>query len=257
MVEKLIGDRDNVKEVAAAIASLAKSYAYDGVVIDFEEIKGEALAKAHGDFLFELKETLGELTLITAVQPRDYYDGYDYARIGDISDGIILMAHDYNTKRLTEAERQMPYTMTPVAPIKDVYRALADISDPVGGIKEKDLHKVSLQISMGVAQWQIKDGYVLNAQPYTPTYDKVHNRLVQEGEGAIHYNMVLRSPKATYISEDGTENVIWYEDSRSVEEKLGLAAMFGIKDLSIWRLGNIPNYDDGSHLDILDTFLAK
>ena len=33
---------------------------------------------------------------------------------------------------------------------------------------------------------------------------------------------------------------MWYEDARSVADKLQLARMFGISGVSLWRVGTIP-----------------
>ncbi len=41
-------------------------------------------------------------------------------------------------------------------------------------------------------------------------------------------------------TEEGSDNIVWYEDARSVTAKVRLAKMFGIGGISVWRLGNVP-----------------
>lgn len=54
-----------------------------------------------------------------------------------------------------------------------------------------------------------------------------------------------------YTTEDGTEIFLWYEDARSVSDKLQLAKLFGIQGVSFWRIGTIPNYaDEGLHYNV-------
>jgi spore germination protein YaaH len=62
---------------------------------------------------------------------------------------------------------------------------------------------------------------------------------------SIKYSEKLQNPWLTYYNgSDGTNNIIWYEDSRSVLAKIQLAKMFGINGISLWRLGNIPDFED-------------
>lgn len=51
----------------------------------------------------------------------------------------------------------------------------------------------------------------------------------------------------SYIDEStGIENIVWYENSQSVMEKVKLAKLFGIEGISLWRLGQIPNEPDAA-----------
>lgn len=227
----------------------------DGVVIDFEDMRGELLREAFNVFLKELKSELDKSgkNLYVAVHPvtkpgQAYYDGYDYRTIGEIADKVILMAHDYYAKQLTEAEMEMGYTITPVSPIDEVYYALKAITDEKTGIEDRS--KIWIQFSFDAVQWKLKEGKVINKYPYNPSYEALQKRLAMEGV-TIDYSDRYQNPYATFFdSNDGTDNIIWYEDSRSIQAKIELAKMFGIEGISLWRLGNIPDYQENGHKEI-------
>ena len=57
---------------------------------------------------------------------------------------------------------------------------------------------------------------------------------------------------ATYQTEDGKHWFVWYDDSRSVGEKVRLAKLFGVTSVSLWRLGNLPaDSTDGLYYNVL------
>lgn len=230
------------------------SVSFDGIIIDFEEMKGDLIKEQFNSFLWELNKALDEYEklLYVAVHPvisgQAYYDGYDYKTIGDIADKVILMAHDYTATSLTDTEMEMGYTYTPLTPIRYIYDTLKAITDKEHGVQ--DTSKIWLQISFASVQWELKNEQVLNKKPYTPDYDKIYNRLIQDNV-IIGYVDKYQNPKAEYFNEElGVNNVIWYEDSRSVMEKIRLAQMFGIKGISLWRLGNIPIYEENGDKSI-------
>lgn len=238
---------------------------FDGVVIDFEGMKGETLKNAFISFLGELRNELdiAGKKLIVAVHPerkpgQEYYDGYDYKTIGQIADKVILMAHDYYAKRLSDAEMETGYAITPLTPADEIYYALKAITDKENGVENPE--KIWLQISFDSVQWSLQSGKVLNREPYKPGYEQIRQRLLANAK--VHYSVVNGNPYIEYIGEtDQTRNIIWYEDSRSVMAKVNLAKMFGVNGISLWRLGNIPNYDDlngeGLYLDIWQNLLKE
>jgi spore germination protein YaaH len=113
---------------------------------------------------------------------------------------------------------------------------------------------------MAAVQWGINpDGSVYNASAYQPSYEMINNRLVNDTT-TISFNETIQSPKAEYFNtNDSLDYVIWYEDSRSVESKIKLAKMFDIEQISVWRLGNIPDYIDDKdkpvYMDVLETII--
>lgn len=230
---------------------------FDGVTVDFEGFYDVSLKQGYNNFLKSLNMALKNTNkkLNVAVPPNQYFKGYDYRTIGDVADTVTLMAHDYEAKKLTVEEMKNGFTITPLTPIENIYDTLVAVTDPKTGVQDKS--KVLLQISFGSAQWQLKNNQIINQKPYTPSYDKISNRLQQKGT-TIYYDTKYQNPYAIY-NEGEIKNVIWYENEKSVAAKINLANMFGINKVSLWRLGTIPNFSDSSDkiidLDIFNQIL--
>ncbi len=245
--------------LGAASDAVLPHGSFDGLVVDFETLKGTQSRQNYTTFLTSLQKLLKAQNklLYVAVHPGrtglTYYDGYDYQVIGELADKVILMAHDYNAKTLTQAEMASGIVMTPVAPIADVYDALSIITNKDTGVVDRS--KIVLQLSFATAQWKMKNGKVINATPYTPDYEAVVTRM--KSGAALKYSAKDESPYITFYSaEDQTENVLWYEDSRSLAAKIQLATRFGITNASLWRIGTIPEYSADFNLDVLPTVLS-
>lgn len=221
---------------------------FDGVVIDFENMKGEEAKEGFNNFLTKLKAELNKQSklMYVAVPPQrkeglEYFDGYDYKTIGRLADKVILMAHDYNAKSLSDKNMEDGVTLTPLTPIDEIYYALKMITDKDIGVEDKS--KVLLQISYATAQWKLKDNKVINKYPYTPDYQTLYQR-IQKGV-TLNYSTKYENPYLSFFDEvDSTNNILWYENSQSVAAKIKLAKLFGIEGISIWRLGNIPTYQN-------------
>jgi spore germination protein YaaH len=102
---------------------------------------------------------------------------------------------------------------------------------------------------MDTVQWKLKDGKVINSIPYHPSYSQLIQRFLTGVK--LNYSEYSQNPYAVFFNnEDVTNNVIWYENQRSIAEKIKLAKLFGIKGLSLWRLGNIPEQSDTPEVQI-------
>ena len=222
---------------------------FDGVVIDFENLRGETLKQSFNAFLKELDVAL-ELEnkkLFVAVHPLYHpkrssssIDGYDYRTIGSLADKVILMAHDYNAKRLSKTEMASGFSITPLTPIEDVYYALQCITDYNTGVQDKS--RIMLQISFDWAVWKKKDGKIINSTPAKFNLENFKKLLQSNQSIEYNYSKVNENPFIKYIEADtGNENTVWYENSQSVMEKVRLAKLFDIQGISLWRLGQIPD----------------
>ena len=236
-----------INELTVSYKAIGKN-PYAGVTIDFEGLRGSAVKANYNTFLTELAAQVHALgkNLYVTVQPvlttGAYFDGYDYRTIGTLADKVLLMAHDYNASDLTGYLGTTYYKTTALTPISQVYESLRAITDPNSGVQ--DTGKIALAINCTGLAWETDaNGLLTSVSPVQPTISTIYTRLKQTGT-TIGWSDTYLNSYATYTTEDGTHIFLWYEDSRSVAAKVELAKLFGIDGVSLWRLGNIPNYDD-------------
>ena len=259
----LLDGVQRTKAVGAIVNELTVKYdtigynPYSGVTIDFEGMKGSALKEGFNAFLTELSAALKPLdkTLYVTVQPPSsdgsYYDAYDFRTIGQLADKVILMAHDYNGTTMPDHLMGSEYYRnTPVTPFASVYYALKTITDENTGVQ--DPSKIALAISFSSVGWELEAGKLVSTESVRPATATIYTRLA--GGAVMGYSDVYRNPYITYTTEEGKDIFLWYEDERSVKDKIELARLFDIKGVSIWRLGIIPDHSDaGLYYNVMES----
>ncbi|MDR3278069.1 MAG: S-layer homology domain-containing protein [Oscillospiraceae bacterium] len=232
-------------EVTRVYDAIGKS-PYSGVTVDFEGLRAAQKADFTA-FLTPLSLMLKAegLSLYVTVQPVTadgvYFDGYDYRAIGRLADKVILMAHNYAPATLdgfvgTEWQKNAPLT-----PLAEIYCALQAITDPVTGVEDAD--KIALALSFSAVGWHVtEDGRVAFPEPVYPSLATVAARLRQI-DTVSGWSEAYRNPYILYRTESGERIFLWYEDARSISEKLALARLFGVTGASVWRIGSIPDFD--------------
>lgn len=228
---------------------------YTGVTIDFEGLAGSTNQANFTAFLQALSQQLQakNLRLVVAVMPATadgaYYNGYDYRVIGDLADKVILMAHDYQPSKLTGYTGTTYYKNAALTPFQSVYDSLRVATDPNTGVQ--DTSKLALAISSAANAWQVDaNGKLVSETPTFPTASTLLTRM--KGGATMGWSDTYRNPYLTYQTEDGKHWFVWYEDSRSVGEKVRLAKLFGVTSVSLWRLGNLPaDSTDGLYYNVL------
>ena len=119
-----------------------------------------------------------------------------------------------------------------------------------------DRSKVLLQISFDSVQWKTADGKTINQTPYNPSYSAIVQRIQSGAE--MGYDSISQNPYISFFNgDDRTDNIVWYEDSRSVAAKTKLADLFGLGGVSYWRLGIIPDFSGDIFLNILNTLAGS
>ena len=235
---------------ASAIAQLVQKVndlGLDGVTVDFEGMKGDSLKNGLTAFVQELKTALGGKQVYVCVHPvlksgGAYYDAYDYRALGNAADKVILMAHDYAASSMDQATADSGFTTTPVSPFEEVYYALRMATDSQTGVQ--DLNKLVLGLSVSnTAGWTLENGKVTNLTANHPAMDTILKRMAQP-DTKITYSETYRNPYMTYTDDSGKTNILWYENEQSLQDKIDLAHMFGVTEVSVWRLGTIPTSTD-------------
>ena len=241
-----------------AVAALVDGYA--GITMDFETLRA-ADKENYTAFLTALRAALPEEKLLYVcvhpVVPDDaYYNGYDYRTLGELCDKVILMAHDYHYTEVPASLLGSAWTDSPLTPFHKIYYALAAITDPDTGVADRS--KIALQISFGSVAWQVdSSGKLVARTAYNPVPSTIITRL-RQADTLMGWSDAYRNPYLYYTTESGARYRLWYEDARSVTDKIELARMFGITGVSLWRLGNIPTYaDEGLEYDVWSAILEK
>lgn len=231
---------------ASAIAQLIQEVndlGVDGVTVDFEGLKGDSLKNGLTAFVQELKTALGGKQVYVCVHPvlksgGAYYDAYDYRALGEAADKVILMAHDYAASSMDQTTADGGFTTTPVSPFEEVYYALHMATDDQTGVRDTSKLVLGLSVS-NTAGWTLQNGKVVNLTANHPAMDTILRRMGQS-DTRIAYSDTYRNPYMTYTDDDGNTNILWYEDAQSLTDKIELARMFGVNQVSVWRLGAIP-----------------
>ncbi|MCX7711807.1 MAG: leucine-rich repeat domain-containing protein [Clostridia bacterium] len=300
--ERILPDASSRGKAVQAVINLLKqdigkdqSLYYDGVVVDFEGLRNtddqgnkilynnQPISSYFNLFLKELNGELDKINkmLYVAVNPRIYYDGFDYKEIVKIADRMIVMAHDYEPSTALKKSEVAMYTgfntLEPIdspAPAGKVRMALEDVKN---SISSTEMNKVWLQIAFDSAQWrfdlpdgsawnQLEDTNVSKDIKLTPTYAMIKKRIDNADGNGIGigrgFNNELQSPFIEYFNkQDKTYNILVYEDSISIASKINLAKTYQLGGISLWGIGNIPDYNDTNgksyHLDVWENILKE
>ena len=246
----------NADNRAEAIKQLVEaSPSYNGITVDFEGMKGAELKDGLNLFVKDLKSALGNKKLYVAVHPvlknsSEYFDAYDYKTLGEYADKIILMAHDYASYTLPDNLLNTTFIATPVTPFDEVYTALKAITNSQTGVQDKN--KIIFAVSTAnTSAWNTIDKKITDGKSIHPAMDTVEKRLAQL-DTEITYSEKYKNPYAFYTTEDGQQILLWYEDSRSIKDKIKLSKMFGVNSLSVWRIGAIPNGTAEQYMNVWD-----
>lgn len=214
---------------------------YDGVTIDFEGLRGNQKSDFTA-FLQALSEAVHGLgkSLYVCVAPvlttGSYYDGYDYPAIGALADKVILMAYDYDTQDMSQFVGTEYYKTAATAPIDQVYWSMKIAAEKI------DPTKLLLGFSCKNTAWRVDEsGKLLSPKPVHPTTATVAKRLAQQ-DTTWGWSSKFQQSYTIYSGDDSSRYFLWYQDDNSVNAAMNAAKLLGITGTSLWRLGELPQY---------------
>jgi len=190
---------------------------FDGVQIDFESVSQDD-AEYFFEFLGELRSMLPagkKLSVAAPARTEPIADAYDYSRIAPIVDRMVIMAYD---------EHWSASSPGPVASLPWCSRVVDFAKSAV------ENGKIVMGLPLYGRAWQ--DKKLARALRFKNVQD-----LIVEKESETSY-----APEIGAYFEY-TENVVvtvFYDDDRSIREKLQLYRARDIDSVSFWRIGQGP-----------------
>lgn len=220
-LHNLLSNPNNRTRFIANILEIVKRDKYDGVDIDFEFIDPKD-GPYFTLFLKELKTALGkDIPLSVAVFARtgneNWATPYEYQKIGQIVDKVIVMAYDYSYATSKPG---------PVAPLWWVEQVAKYMSTNI----PKD--KVLLGLPTYGYDWSSAGGRATTVTAPRLADTKQKYKLTES------FDEKSMSPYYTYYDNKGNYHQIWMENERSLNEKLKVANKYGLGGISFWRIGN-------------------
>lgn len=214
------------ENLISQVMETVRQKGYGGVDIDFEYIRREdrdgftAFAAEMADALhaegYQLSVALAPKT--SADQPGLLYEGKDYKALGAIADQVLLMTYEWGYKYGPNMA---------VAPLNMV-RRVVDYA-----ITEIPAEKINLGIPNYGYDWPLP--FVRGVTEARTIGNVEAVTIAIENSAVIQFDEIAKSPFFRY-TRDGIEHEVWFEDARSINEKLGLVKEYGLKGTGWWQI---------------------
>ncbi|MBE3591090.1 MAG: glycoside hydrolase family 18 [Firmicutes bacterium] len=191
---------------------------YDGFSLDFQLLSPTtrpALTAFVSRFYTEIRKRNKRLNIdvIPAGQPDDKSSPYDYAKLAQNVDQIVLMTYD------NHSDASQP---GPIAPLDWVRQ------------------RVQAAIASGVKPGQLVLGVAAYGYDWVSGTTKAETVRMKDAQARVDGKVQRAadlSPHFSYTDSQGRTHIVWYEDEVSVAKKVKLARDMRLKGIAIWRLG--------------------
>ncbi|MDE7398711.1 MAG: LysM peptidoglycan-binding domain-containing protein [Oscillospiraceae bacterium] len=233
VMSEILADTEARENMISNILAELAAKDYYGLNLDIEYISPDD-RESYNSFLREISERLhtAGYILVTAVAPKYradqqgiLYESHDYAVQGEAADYVVIMTYEWG------------YTYSSpmsVQPIEEVRKVLSYAVTEIPSEK----------ILMGMPNY----GYDWTL-PYTRGEAASSIGFTAATELATRYNSEILYDEKTqtpyfYYTENGVRHVVWFDDPRSIEAKLGLVEKFDLAGVSYWTVNRcyIPNW---------------
>ena len=215
------------QRLAAEVLETIQRKGYTGRDVDFEFIFPEERER-YAEFVALLRRTLApyDYPVTVALAPKTaadqrglLYEGHDYALLGAAADYVFLMTYEWG------------YTYGPpmaVAPLPNVRQVLAY------ALTEIPAEKIILGVPNYGYDWPLP--FVQGSSRAQSISNETAVELARRHGAQILFDETGRAPWFRYVDEMGLEHEVWFEDARSIEEKLLLPPEYGLHGAGYWNL---------------------
>jgi len=197
-----------------------KKYGLDGINIDFEQVPANDRNNLTA-FMGELSDRLKPQGYIVSIdvfpkhdEDNDVAIAYDYAKLAQYADKIILMTYDYHAG------------WNGAGAVGDIRSVESDLKYALTLIPK---NKIYLGIAGYGYDWSSKGTESIEN-------DAIQNLITRYG-ATVQWDEASQSPHFSYVEDDGVTHQVWYENSRSLKYKLDLVNNYNIAGVALWKLG--------------------
>ncbi|MBQ8746601.1 MAG: LysM peptidoglycan-binding domain-containing protein [Clostridia bacterium] len=232
LVASLLADRNLQNTVTENTLRVIREKGYGGLDMDFEYIPAQ-FAEEYALFLTNLRTKLEAegYILFASLAPKTsatqrglLYEGHDYGAVGAAANYVLLMTYEWG------------YTYGPplaVAPIPNVRRVL-DYA-----VTEIPREKIFLGVPNYAYNWTLP--YVRGESRAEALSNVAAVQLAAEKNAEIRLDKTSMAPTFSYYEFSAAENKaleheVWFEDAKSIDEKLRLVNEYGLRGVSIWQI---------------------
>ncbi|MDR3592207.1 MAG: glycosyl hydrolase family 18 protein [Negativicutes bacterium] len=202
------------------LEAVLRKYRLDGINIDFETVQPEDRDDLTA-FMRELSARLKPQGYVVSIdvmpktdESSDIAAAYDYGRLADYADKIIVMTYDNHGQWSAPG---------PVAGIDWTENSL----------KYALKYIPKSKLYLGLAGY----GYDWSANNVASVDYPEVVQLAGRYNAAVQWDNTVKSNYFRYTGDDGTSHTVWYENSQSLKYKLDLVNSYDIAGVALWKLG--------------------
>ena len=225
--------KDDPSHTAEVLAAAVESGGYEGLFLDLAELSS-AQKKDFTALAEALRAELGEDRLLylmveAPVWQGAAYNGYDYAALSEPADKLVVRVADYG-----DVSEDFP--IAPLAPLEEVYYALAELADQV------DSDCLSLLLTTTGSAWT--DGRHIGQASAAEI-----EQLLSASQTKDYYSDRYA---CAYLTSGSGDTAVWYLNGEAALERARMAAFFGVDQLCLSDLSSVADYDNYNLLEGLD-----
>lgn len=232
LVAQILQDEALANRVIENTLAVLREKGYGGLDVDFEYIPSE-YREAYPAFLDKLRAQLTPegYVLFASLAPKNsseqrglLYEGHDYGAVGAAVDYTLLMTYEWG------------YTYGPpqaVAPLPEVRRVIEY------ALTEIPNEKIFLGIPNYAYDWTLP--FVRGESQARSLSNVAAVQLASDKRAEIQFDERAQTPYFRYFEKDpatesAREHVVWFDDARSMDQKLRLLREYDLAGGSVWNI---------------------
>jgi len=246
-IDTLIGNEIYANNAISQLTKLVEDYDLDGINIDFEyfsDIDTQTLQN-YNRFLqtlsSKLKEVKSDAVLSVDVNATVVYkdNAYDMVKIGEVVNQIIIMGYDFHQPSSLYAG-----SVAPIDAKTDDPSIRLTIESLAGRV---DHEKLILGIPLYGYEWQTitseQNSRTVAETGAIATYKRVRELITGRDDVTLYFDDLSQTPWLTY-NQNGLIKQIYYEDEKSLVEKIKFVELNNLEGIALWALGYEGDYTE-------------